>query len=185
MSSNNIGVPPLTLTASLRVRSQRTSLCRRQPGMNWPSISKPPGRSGSPYRQSCCSPLTRSSNETARVLPCRRGDRVRRREFITLAGIAAAAWPVMARAQQPKIPVIGFIDSRSPEALGERLRKFRQGLKDSGYGEGENAAIEYRWADGQYDRLPSLVAELIDRRVTLIVAATPVAALAAKPATTS
>jgi putative tryptophan/tyrosine transport system substrate-binding protein len=111
---------------------------------------------------------------------------VRRREFITLAGIAAAAWPVMARAQQPKIPVIGFIDSRSPEALGERLRKFRQGLKDSGYGEGENVAVEYRWAENQANRLPDLMADLVRRRVDVIVSSGGIPVVfAAKAATTT
>jgi putative ABC transport system substrate-binding protein len=93
---------------------------------------------------------------------------MRRREFII--GSVAAAWPVMARAQQAAMPVIGFLNSASPDAFTDRLRGFRQGLKDNGYVEGENVAIIYRWAESQIDRLPELATDLVRRRVAVIAA---------------
>src|SRR5262249_11545140 len=109
--------------------------------------------------------------------------RVRRRELIALVG-GTAAWPLAARAQQAVMPVVGFLDSMSPDALVDRLRGFRQGLKDAGYVEGDNVTITYRWAENHFDRLPELAAELVRRRVAVIAATgPPVVASAAKAAT--
>ena len=109
---------------------------------------------------------------------------IRRREFITLLGGAAAAWPFIARAQQPAMPVIGLLETRSPDMIADRLRKFRQGLKDTGYVEGENVTMVYHWAE-DFDRLSALAGELVRRQVAVIVTPTTPAAIAAKAATTT
>jgi len=109
---------------------------------------------------------------------------MKRREFITLLG-GAAAWPLVARGQQPKMPVIGFLSGASPQTVAPEIAGFLQGLRDTGYIEGQNIAIEYRWGAGQLDRLPVLAAELVDLPVAVLFSHTDLATVAARAATTA
>jgi ABC-type uncharacterized transport system substrate-binding protein len=113
-------------------------------------------------------------------------DELRRRAFIALLGGAAATWPLAARAQQQAVPLVGFLHPSSPEPFGHIVNGFRRGLNDIGFVEGQNLAIEYRWARGEYDRLPALAAELVQRRMRVILAGGgEVGALAVKAATST
>jgi ABC-type uncharacterized transport system substrate-binding protein len=108
---------------------------------------------------------------------------MRRRNFIAGLASTTAAWPLAAGAQSVALPIVGFLDSRSPELVTNRLSGFRQGLKEAGYAEGENVAIEYRWAEDDLHRLPALAADLVHRQVAVIVAGGPPSTFAAKAAT--
>src|SRR5208337_366947 len=109
---------------------------------------------------------------------------IRRREFVRTLG-GAAAWPLTVHAQQPAMPVVGFLNSGTPAGLAHLKAAFHQGLSEAGYVEGRNVAMENRWAEGQYDRLPALAADLVRRHVTVLAATTTPAALAAKRATST
>src|SRR5262249_6315523 len=116
----------------------------------------------------------RPANPAHAVRPRRRGDRVKRRDFFTLLGGAVAAWPLAARGQQPeKTPVVGFLSSESRSAFGHRLEGFHRSLAEAGYVEGKNVIVEYRWAEGQYGRVPGLADDLVHKKVSVIVANYP------------
>src|SRR5262245_5067829 len=132
--------------------------------------------------QSCQS--ARGDDPDRDPAPRRRGDRMRRREFIMLLGSGAAAWPFPARAQQPAMPIVGFLRTTPSAPFAQLVPAFRQGLQETGFVEGQNVVIEQRWTEGHDDRLPALLADLIRRKATVIVTNTP-GALATKATATT
>src|SRR6516162_9365776 len=151
--------------------SARRIICRSHPA--WCAAWRLAGSGTSqihPVDQSQGCTSNRSRPAAVAHYSCRRGDRMRRREFVTLLSAVTVGWPLTARAQQAAVPVIGFLDPRSPDAMTDRLRAFRLGLKDVGYVEGENVTIIYRFAEDQNERLPEMAAELVRRQVTVIAA---------------